>query len=219
MVKICGITNTADAQTASRCGADLRGLVFVPTSKRCMTIAQAREICAQCQQGPPWVGLFADQDGREVRQTLAHLKLNLIQLHGREDAAYVNDLAQSLPEHRFLKAFAFRGRETLSAMLEFYHALKARDRLFAFLLEGPWGGGSGRPFDWQVLADALQDGAYTIIREKLILAGGLNSQNVRQAITMVRPIGVDVSTGVEASPGRKDPRKIEEFIRLAKTQE
>lgn len=215
LVKICGITNAEHARCVQRCGADFLGLVFVATSKRYVTPPQAKDILAELTGPTQPVGVFEDHDPRAVADTARELALPIVQLHGHEEPAYVDQLVRELPACRFLKAFAYTGPDTLDGMSAWHDGLADPDRLLALLLDGPWGGGEGRSFDWSELVDVLHWPRYGIVREKLFLAGGLNSQNVRQAITMLRPIGVDVSSGVESRPGTKDPRRIEQFVALA----
>lgn len=216
LVKICGITNVDDARCVEQAGADFLGCIFVPQSKRCVTSDQAKQIISSLKGEVTAVGVFADQPEKDVCEVVRHVGLTWVQLHGREEPAYVNRLAGELPGCRFLKAFGFTGRECLDAMLTFYDRIADRDRLFAFLLDGPWGGGQGRPFDWSELAAVINETRYATIKEKLFLAGGLDSQNVQTAVRMVRPMGVDVASGVERGPGRKDTEKVRTFITLAK---
>jgi len=215
LVKICGVTNVADALKAEELGADLLGLNFVPYSKRRISESRAKEIIGSLAGRAKPVGVFADSDRKELARITRTVGLKMIQLHGKENPFYVNHLAGELPDCPFLKAFAFTGPGSLDAMLDFSARLEQGDRLFAFLLEGPWGGGTGRTFDWSQLAQILTSDRYEPIRKKLFLAGGLNSQNVAEAVRIVHPAGVDVATGVETSPGIKDAAEVEKFIRQA----
>jgi len=219
LVKICGITRSSDARCVERCGADFLGLVFVTRSKRHVTVSQARQILTGLEGRAQPVGVFQDHDRQEVVDIVRQLDLKFVQLHGREEPSYANWLAEDLRESRFLKAFAYTGPGVMDTMLEWRDKLDDRDRLFAFLLDGPWGGGEGRVFDWRGLAETIQSPQYKTIAEKLILAGGLNSQNVGRAIRMIRPIGVDVSTGVEERAGLKDHDKIRAFIRESRNDD
>ncbi len=207
----------ADAREVERLGADLLGVNFVGKSKRFVDVEMGRSIVGCLEGKAEPVGLFQDHDLGEVLSTADEVGLKMVQLHGGESVEYVNELLAANEALRVLRAFAFTGAETLDSMLQWYDGLERKDRLFAFLLDGPWGGGSGRAFDWDGLAEALSDDRYVTIREKLILAGGLHSQNVSLAIRMIGPMGVDVSTGVEKSPGIKDATSMEAFIREART--
>lgn len=216
LVKICGITNIDDARCVEQSGADFLGCIFVPRSKRYVTRTQAHEIISSLAGRVVPVGVFADHSEQEVLATVGFLGLTMVQLHGSESPAYLDRLAEALPECRFLKAFAFTGEAALAEMRAYYDQLESRQRFFAFLLEGPWGGGTGKPFDWGELAKAIAGDQYKSIKEKLFLAGGLDSQNVQTAVRMIGPMGVDVATGVESRPGKKAANKVNEFVRLAK---
>ncbi|NLX06109.1 MAG: phosphoribosylanthranilate isomerase [Phycisphaerae bacterium] len=222
LVKICGISDPDHARRAVGCGADWVGMVFVPRppsdprSKRVVSVETAKRIVAALSGRTEAIGLFQNQPTAQVVATARAVGLTAIQLHGQETADGVEALLAELPSVRVLKAFGYTGCGTLEHMLAFQRSLSNADRLLGLLLDGPFGGGTGRTFDWSELGEALDAPAYAGLRRKLVLAGGLSSQNVERAIRMVRPMGVDVSSGVESSPGVKDPKKIEEFIRLAK---
>jgi phosphoribosylanthranilate isomerase len=197
-VKICGITNPDDALQAVACGADALGLVFFAKSPRCVSPEQAREIIARLPPLVTTVGLFVNEDPRTIRAVAARCRLDRVQLHGDESPADC-----LLPPLRVLKALRVRDAESLARA----------DEYPADLLLDAWSdqvyGGSGRQFDWQ-LARALA------ARRPIILAGGLRPDNVAEAVAAVNPYAVDVSSGVERSPGRKDHEKVAEFIRRAR---
>jgi phosphoribosylanthranilate isomerase len=104
----------------------------------------------------------------------------------------------------------------LSAALAWWEGLEARPRFWGFLLDGPWGGGEGRVFDWSDLAETLKLSDYRAVKDRLILAGGLTADNVTEAIRCLRPQGVDVATGVEAGPGVKDHDAVRRFVASAR---
>jgi phosphoribosylanthranilate isomerase len=197
-VKICGITNPDDALQAVACGADALGLVFFAKSPRCVSPERAREIIARLPPLVTTVGLFVNEDPRTIRAVAARCRLDRVQLHGDESPADC-----LLPPLRVLKALRVRDAESLARA----------DEYPADLLLDAWSdqvyGGSGRQFDWQ-LARALA------ARRPIILAGGLRPDNVAEAVAAVNPYAVDVSSGVERSPGRKDHEKVAEFIRRAR---
>ena len=197
-VKICGITNPDDALQAAACGADAIGLVFFAKSPRCVSPERAREIIARLPPLVTTVGLFVNEDPRTIRAVAAQCRLDRVQLHGDESPADC-----LLPPLRVLKALRVRDAESLARA----------DDYPADLLLDAWSdqvyGGSGRQFDWQ-LARALA------ARRPIILAGGLRPDNVAEAVAAVNPYAVDVSSGVERSPGRKDHEKVAEFIRRAR---
>lgn len=202
-VKICGITNAEDAALAVSAGADALGFVFHAKSPRAVEPAVVRRIVAGL---PPFVlavGVFVNEDAKRVRDIMDDCGLALAQLHGEETAAYCETLGRPA-----LKAFRLRGPQSLLSLAEF----KGRAGIRGFVLDAyseAAYGGTGALADWSLAAVV----AKTV---PVILAGGLTPENVREAIGTVRPYGVDVSSGVEAAPGRKDPRKIEAFIRAAK---
>jgi phosphoribosylanthranilate isomerase len=203
-VKICGITSLEDARVAAQAGADLIGFVFYPPSPRNVSPEQVREIVAGIQPTLDlcFVGVFVDQKPEAMVQTLDFCRLGYAQLHGAEPL----EAATTLMEQGFgvIKAFRMRDKASL-ANIERYQAT-------AYLLDSyipgrP--GGTGHRFDWTLVEQAKQYGP-------IILAGGLTPDNVEEAIRTVRPWGVDVSSGVEAAPGRKDHSKLHRFIATAK---
>jgi phosphoribosylanthranilate isomerase len=197
-VKICGITRTEDALAAVRLGADALGFNFWPRSKRYCRPEVAREIIAQLPPFVSAVGIFVNQPRSEVRKAARTAGLNVIQLSGHEPPRACGSLG--LP---VIKAIQVESEASLEA-LETYPAV-------AFLLDTPSAGfgGSGRTFDWRLVRSTGE-------RWRIILAGGLDSRNVRRAIREVRPYGVDVASGVESSPGIKDVEKMKRFISAAK---
>jgi len=195
-IKICGITRVEDALAAARFGADAIGLVFYPGSPRAVTPAQARAIIAEL---PPFVvpvGLFVNADASAVRETLAAAPVQLLQFHGDESPGFCAEFG--IP---FLRAVRVkRGADLLQYSREFHAA--------GGLLLDAWvdgvHGGTGATFDWALIPPDLP--------KPVILSGGLNPDNVEQAVRRVRPWAVDVSSGVESAKGIKDAAKIEAFI-------
>ena len=196
-VKICGITNLADALVAARAGADALGFVFAESPRR-VRAEEARDIISQL---PPYVGVFVDEGVEVVRRTVADTGLGAVQLHGSEGP----EVAASLPPLACLKAFRIRSRVDLEAL--------ARYRVQGYLVDAfvpGRTGGTGKTIDWDLLADFQAPGP-------LILSGGLTPENVAEAVRRVRPYAVDVSSGVEAEPGRKDPERVRLFIQRARS--
>jgi phosphoribosylanthranilate isomerase len=189
-IKICGITSREDALAAVGCGADALGFVFAP-SPRQVTPNQARDIIASLPPTVTAVGVFADEPHRRVRGIALRCHLDVLQLHGNEPPAYCRDF-----DHKVIKAFRVQGESIVREVAAY--------DVDACLLDSPTGGGTGLAFDW-----GLIDG----IEGRIILAGGLRPDNVAEAIQKVRPYAVDVSTGVESVPGKKDPRLMEAFVR------
>lgn len=192
LVKICGITSEADALLAVGLGADALGFVFAP-SPRQVTPAAVADIVKRLPQGVLTVGVFRNEAPQRVVDIAHHAGLAAVQLHGHEPASECRWVRQRL--RCTIKAFA-AGDRTIGRFDEF-----GADYL---LVDGP-SPGSGEVFDWR-LGEGVVDPA------RLIVSGGLRPDNVAQAIAHLRPAGVDVSTGVEASPGRKDPGKLRQFV-------
>lgn len=198
-VKICGITRAQDALAAEAAGADAVGFVFAPSSKRRVSVAQAARIAAELGPFIARVGVFVDAPLSEVREAVAALRLDAVQLHGQEGAAYAAALR---PQVGVIRALSFRPDLSPVALQDF--------PADAWLLDGPRPG-SGEAFDWS-RARALAS------LPKLILAGGLTPHTVAAGVLALQPYAVDVSSGVELSPGIKDPLAIQEFVRAAKRE-
>jgi phosphoribosylanthranilate isomerase len=195
-VKICGITNEEDALFAVAMGADAVGFVFAPSSRQIQP-AQARDIIRRLPHETLTLGVFRDETPQRVAEIVNQIGLGGAQLHGRERPSEVASVRERVGY--VIKAFAAG-----DPLLE-----KAGDyKADAIMLDSP-GGGSGQVFDW-TLADNMP------LDKKIILAGGLTAENVQEAIRRVKPWGVDVSTGVEGSPGHKDPTKVMRFVNAAK---
>ena len=194
-VKICGITAAEDAALAVEAGADALGFVFVPGTPRYIDPEGAAAIIAALPPLVAAVGVFLDQPLDEVLAVAAACRLEVVQLHGHESAAY----SRGLPV-RVIKAIRVRGPESLGA-LEGYPAQAFL--LDAFVEGQP--GGTGVAFPWALAREAKRHG-------RIILSGGLRPETVAEAVRTVRPFGVDVSSGVERRPGQKDPEKVREFI-------
>jgi phosphoribosylanthranilate isomerase len=198
-IKVCGITRLEDALLAVELGADALGFNFVEGSPRRLAAEQARAICAALPPFVVKVGVFADELPRVMEATALLAGLNCLQLHGDEPPEACATIA--LP---WYKAFHVR---------EGFHAEEVtRYRAGTFLLDAfapDRRGGTGATFDWAVARLASAYG-------RVILAGGLTADNVEEAIASARPYGVDVSSGVESAPGRKDRRRLLEFMRRAR---
>ena len=195
-IKICGITRVEDALAAARLGADAVGLVFYAGSPRAVTPQRAREIIDAL---PPFVvpvGLFVNADAAAVRDTLAAAPVQLLQFHGEETPDFCAGFGRP-----FLRALRVRPGGDLLQYAREFHA--AKGLLLDAWVEGVHGG-TGATFDWSLIPPDLP--------LPVILSGGLNPDNVEQAVRRVRPWAVDVSSGVESAKGIKDAAKIEAFI-------
>lgn len=199
-VKICGITSVADAQIAVKAGADAIGLVFYAPSPRAVSIAQAREIAASVGPFVSVVGLFVDADEAFVREVLANVALHVLQFHGDEAHEFCEQF-----QRPYMKAIRMRPElDVAQATAEYPSAVAIL--LDAYRPGVP--GGTGETFDWQRVP------VHTT--KPIVLAGGLTLDNVALAIQSTLVYGVDVSGGVESSPGKKDAQKVEQFIHNAK---
>lgn len=201
-VKICGVTNAADAALAVEYGADLIGLNFYPRSPRCVTLEVAREIRAVIPANILCVGVFVNANRPQIASLLEQLHLDLVQFHGDESD---NDLGgwacHTIKAVRIAQDGAFpdiHQAPTNYILLDTYKAGRY--------------GGTGETFVWERIVPFVSH-----YPGRIILAGGLTPENVSLAVHTVRPWAVDVASGVEAAPGRKDPEKLRAFITNAKT--
>ncbi len=196
-VKICGVTRPHDATAAAKAGADAIGLNFIPESSRCLSTDQAQAVIDATPANVMIVGVFRGHTVEEVLATAERLGLDAVQLHG------------SPPEQ--VEAVAAFAPFTILALEAGNHTATsiAGSGVDVVMLDGP-DPGSGNAFDWGTIGDLA-------IRHQVLLAGGLHPGNVADAIRQVQPWGVDVATGVEASPGIKDPMAVARFIAAARS--
>ena len=194
-VKICGITNLEDALAAGAAGADGLGFVF-RESPRYVSPSRARRIIEALPALVTTVGVFMDAPEQQVRETLEQAGLDLVQLHGKESPAYCERF-----RGRVLKRFPVYAEDTPERLRARMQGYDVR----AHMLDP--GAGSGQTFNWEIARG---------VGRPLIIAGGLTPENVAEVVRMVRPYGVDVSTGVEAAPGKKDPDRIRAFVQAVK---
>ncbi len=197
-VKICGVTRAEDALAAARLGADAVGFNFWPRSKRYLAPEAAAAIVGRLPPHVATFGVFVDPSRAELEAALAASGVGVAQLHGDEPPALC--LALGVP---VVKALRVRDRHDLAGLAAY--------EVRAFLLDSPSAGygGSGATFDWSLAAAAARE-------VPVLLAGGLGPDNVAEAVRTVRPLGVDVASGVESAPGVKDLARMEAFIRRAK---
>ena len=202
-VKICGITNSQDSHVAVNAGADALGFVFYKQSPRYVKPKIVKSIVAELPPFVLTVGVFVNEDLAIVRDIMVECGLALAQLHGDETPAYCEALGRPV-----LRGIRLRDRGTFLAMAEYKGRAGVRGFVVDAFSESAFGG-TGQISDWSLAAEAAQS-------SPILLAGGLTPENVQEAIQNVRPYGVDVSSGVEASPGKKDPAKVIAFVRAAK---
>ena len=201
-IKICGLTNLEDALKAEELGADFLGFIFFKESPRCIKPDKAKEIVAGLRGNSEKVGLFLDQDIQEVKDIARLSRLDILQLHGNEEPAYVAELKKEfkvIKTFRLKKGFDFNDLGMYN-VTDFY--------LFDTFKKGMFGG-TGVVFDWGFLEGKS-------FNKPIFLAGGLKPSNVKKAIERVKPYAVDVASGVESSPGKKNHKLLEEFINAAK---
>jgi len=196
-VKICGITRLEDALAAVELGADAIGFVFAKESPRCVSIEQAKAISAALPPFTAKVGVFTSEDS-SVLDAINAAYLDYAQLHGGQS----DDFAKIIGEKRVIRAIRVAGMESLDEIEKYPSAA-------AYLMDA-WNpnllGGSGLSFDWKIANEAAKSGI------RIILAGGLTPNNICEAIRTVKPFAVDVSSGVESSPGIKEYKKMEELL-------
>lgn len=204
-VKICGITNVADALTAIEAGADALGVNLFPGSKRYVQLAEATSWLGDLPRAVRTVALLVDPTFEEAKGVAALGVFDALQLHGSETPAFCERLRAAGVQ--FAKAVPVVDGSSLAALPSYGTRTLVLDSQSAAGF-----GGSGRPFPWQ-LAAAFRD-AHPEIR--VVLAGGLTSENVAEAVKIVRPFAVDVTTGVEAAPGRKDAGLLRAFVAAAR---
>lgn len=202
-IKMCGITNVDDARVAVEAGADALGFVMYRKSPRFVEPAVVKAIVAGL---PPFmlpVGVFVNEEPDRVRTLMDECGLALAQLHGDETAPYCQDLGRPV-----LKALRLKDRGTFLALAEFSGRANVRGFLIDAFSDQAYGG-TGQTVDWGLAQEVAQS-------MPVVLAGGLTPVNVAEAIARVRPYGVDVSSGVELSPGKKDHKKVKDFIRAVR---
>ena len=212
-VKIEGITSLADARAAIRYGADAIGLVFAK-SPRQVDIKKAQRIVANLGPFVQTVGLFVDPTIEEIITTGNAVGFDILQLHGSETARWINEYLDG----PFIKAFRPRRSDFSGQLQRFGAALERKHQWRAVLLDGydaKLAGGTGKTVPWKWIERARSGGKLKGL-PGLVLAGGLNPDNVAQAVRMAKPSAVDVASGVESKPGKKDYVKMRDFIAAAK---
>jgi phosphoribosylanthranilate isomerase len=202
-VKICGITNVADAQAAAEAGADMIGLMFYDKSPRHITLATAVEISRALSPFVLRVGVFVNPAEAQVTRAISECNLSLLQFHGDETSEFCTQFGLMS-----LKALRVRDAESLKQLEKF--------QTDAFLLDAHSQGGlggTGEKFNWELAVEVQKFG------KPIFLAGGLTPENVGDAVKKVRPFAVDVSSGVESAPGKKDVGKMRAFIEAVRRAE
>ena len=202
-IKVCGITNSEDALAATRLGVDALGFVFAP-SPRQISPGAAQEIIDNLSLPVRTVGIFVNEDPERVASIADLCDLDMLQFHGKETAAYCGQFGRQV-----IKAIRIQNEDDLETCSEYDGVAEA------FLLDtyvAGQSGGTGVTFDWNIAHTARKYG-------RIILAGGLNPDNVAAAIRAAKPYGVDASSGLEQKPGVKDHDKLARFIRAVREAE
>jgi phosphoribosylanthranilate isomerase len=235
-IKICANTNLADAQLAAALGADALGFVFAPSSRQ-VTVEQVARIIPHLPPALETIAVVQSRDPDEIAEIARHTGVTGVQLHGGLDLPLIRALHRTSPGLRLIQTLHWTlddpdadsgAAERLTAQFDQLAAERATghapdnvlDRVLLDAKVGNATGGTGRSFDWQAASATLA--AQQGFKEqgfKLIVAGGLHSQNISAAIQALQPWGVDVASGVEASPGRKDPAKLQAFIENARARQ
>jgi phosphoribosylanthranilate isomerase len=200
-IKICGMTDLNDALLAVELGADALGFIFYSKSPRYIDVSAAANICNELPPFVAKVGVFVDELEYEIEKALNECLLTALQFHGEEPPGFCQKFAA-----KSIKAVRMRGEESLRAAAEY-----DVDALLLDTYTDESRGGTGKTFDWSLAVKAKEIGL------PIILSGGLTTVNVQEAVRRVRPYAVDVASGVEREPGRKDPEKLRRFIELCKS--
>lgn len=199
-IKICGITSVADGVAAAEAGADMIGLMFYERSPRHVSFATASEISRALSPFIVKVGVFVNPDEETVMRAIGECGVSLLQFHGEEAPSFCAQFGTMS-----MKAFRIKDADSLLALPNYPTDAYLLD---AYSPEAH--GGTGAKFNWDLAIEAKQHG------KPIFLAGGLTSENVAEAVRKVQPFGVDVSSGVESAPGKKDAAKVRVFIAAAK---
>jgi phosphoribosylanthranilate isomerase len=197
-IKICGITNIEDGLGAASLGVDALGFIFAPSPRR-VEPNVAKKIILPLPNSLLKVGVFVNEDTEEVLRVAEYCSLNALQFHGEESPEYCQKF--SLP---VIKAIRVKDLESLKDMIKYPHASILLDTYHSMLF-----GGTGNSFPWEIALKAKEE-------RDFIFSGGLTPSNVGDAIKKVRPLGVDVCSGVEANPGKKDVLKMIDFVKEAR---
>ena len=197
-IKICGITNLDDALAAADLGADLLGFVFSEKSPRQIKIGDAARIIKSLPKSVSTVGLFVNQTELAVKMIFDKCQLDYFQFHGDESPDYCDRLKE---KGKIIKAFRIKDEQTIKSLADYDVEMYLLDAY-----QEDKFGGTGSVFNWDLAVRAKEYG------KSIILAGGLKPENVARALRKVRPYAVDVSSGVEKNPGKKDVRLVKKFI-------
>lgn len=201
--KICGITNIEDALVASQCGAVALGFIFYPESPRYIKPEDAKIIINSLPNNLVSVGIFVNEKADKIKKTVDYCSLDMIQLHGDESPAY----CRQFPESIIIKAIELNNNDDIRYALTYHVAALLVDTRHAGFY-----GGTGKKSNWD-LASRLKS------KKPLILSGGLNADNIADALKTVAPAALDINSGVETSPGKKDHKKLTHIFDIIRTSD
>jgi phosphoribosylanthranilate isomerase len=206
-IKICGITNIEQGRSIAASGATDLGFICVPTSPRYLTLERLRPIIADLGRVVNTVGVFADISVMAIYEIASQTNLGTVQLHGVEPVAFCQELRQALPNTEIIKAWRVRSSQDLD-LIQTYAGVVDSLLLDAYHPDAL--GGTGQTLDWEQLQSFQPSIPW-------LLAGGLNPENIRTALSQLNPDGIDLSSGVEISPGNKNLESIDRlFLELSK---
>ncbi|MBX3008468.1 MAG: phosphoribosylanthranilate isomerase [Melioribacteraceae bacterium] len=197
-VKICGITNIEDAILSAELGADMLGFIFYPQSKRYISPEKCKDIIAEVPTGIKKVGVFVNDSYEVINRIVEQTKIDVVQLHGDETTSVIHKIKADV-----IKAFRVSNNFDF-AQIEIF-------KKYQILLDSSDAnnyGGTGKTFHWDIIPEDLRD--------KIILAGGISVENIEYVFDNIYPLGVDLSSSLEISPGKKDPVKLKDFFAIIK---
>jgi phosphoribosylanthranilate isomerase len=215
-VKICGMTNLEDALGAVEAGADAVGFVFYEKSPRNISVEAAREIVEKLPESVEKVGVFVDLESEGIRDIVHKVGLTAVQLHGNRSLESVWEDRRPAEECVGVSKLIRTLHGDTMKDGDFLITHRAHERTFAILLDSRSNGatgGTGTTFDWEATQGAVQAMSLMV---PVIVAGGLTPVNVSEAMRLFQPFGVDVASGVEARPGKKDPEKVRAFVKAVR---
>lgn len=202
-VKICGITNTEDALVAAQCGAAALGFIFYPPSPRYIKPFDVKKIISALPYNVVKVGVFVNDEPENIKKIVASCALDMIQLHGDESPEY----CRQFPAPMIIKAIELKNNDDIHRALTYHAAALLVDTRHAGLY-----GGTGITSNWN-LASRLNS------KKPLILSGGLNAENITEALKTIAPDALDINSGVETSPGKKDHKKLARLFDMIRTSD
>ena len=197
-VKICGITNKEDALCAAGCGAAALGFIFYPPSPRYIKPVDARKIISVLSDELVKVGVFVNEKSEEIKRVMKYCALDMIQLHGDESPEF----CRAFPASRVIKAVELKNDDDLNRALDYDVAALLVDSRHAGLY-----GGTGKKANWKLACRTKN-------KKPLILSGGLNEGNIAEALQMVAPAALDINSGIESEPGKKDHAKLARIFNI-----